>query len=71
MPALPAKRTWLRWRHAGLQAISRRAARHGAADASGRRRLAKMPLMSAMAARLKRAGRQSRYRLRKQVVEPV
>jgi Transposase DDE domain len=30
-----------------------------------------MPLMSAMAARLKRAGRRSRYRLRKQVVEPV
>jgi len=27
--------------------------------------------MSAMAARLKRAGRRSRYRLRKQVVEPV
>lgn len=46
-------------------------ARHGEADTSGRRRLAKMPLMSAMAARLKRAGRWSRYRLRKQVVEPV
>jgi hypothetical protein len=30
-----------------------------------------MPLMSAMAQRLKRAGRRSRYRLRKQVVEPV
>ena len=30
-----------------------------------------MPLMSAMAVRLKRAGRRSRYRLRKQVVEPV
>jgi hypothetical protein len=27
--------------------------------------------MSAMAARLKRAGRRRRYRLRKQVVEPV
>jgi hypothetical protein len=27
--------------------------------------------MSAMAQRLKRAGRRSRYRLRKQVVEPV
>jgi hypothetical protein len=27
--------------------------------------------MSAMAERLKRAGRRSRYRLRKQVVEPV
>jgi hypothetical protein len=30
-----------------------------------------MPLMSAMAERLKRAGRRSRHRLRKQVVEPV
>src|ERR687890_1354658 len=46
-------------------------ARHGEAHAAGRRRLTKMPLMSAMAARLKRAGRRSRYRLRKQVVEPV
>lgn len=46
-------------------------ARHGEADAAGRRRLTKMPFMSAMAARLKRAGRRSRYRLRKQVVEPV
>jgi hypothetical protein len=46
-------------------------ARHGEADAAGRRRLTKMPLMSAMAARLKRAGRRSRYRLRKQVAEPV
>jgi len=46
-------------------------ARHGEGNAAGRRRLTKMPLMSAMAARLKRAGRRSRYRLRKQVVEPV
>ena len=46
-------------------------ARHGEADAVGRRRLTKRPLMSAMAARLKRAGRRSRYRLRKQVVEPL
>ena len=46
-------------------------ARHGEADAAGRRRLTKMPLMSAMAAQLKRTGRRSRYRLRKQVVEPV
>ena len=46
-------------------------ARHGEADATGRRRLTKMPLMSAMAAQLKRTGRRSRYRLRKQVVEPV
>ena len=46
-------------------------ARHGEAHAAGRRKLAKMPLMSAMAQTLKRAGRRSRYRLRKQVVEPV
>jgi transposase len=46
-------------------------ARHGETDAAGRRRLTKMPLMSAMAAQLKRTGRRSRYRLRKQVVEPV
>ena len=46
-------------------------ARHGGADAAGRRRLTKMPLMSAMAAQLKRTGRRSRYRLRKQVVEPA
>jgi hypothetical protein len=46
-------------------------ARHGEAHAAGRRKLTKMPLMSAMAQTLKRAGRRSRYRLRKQVVEPV
>ncbi|KST56624.1 transposase [Methylobacterium sp. GXS13] len=46
-------------------------ARHGEGDATGRRRLTKTPLMRAMAARLKRAGRRSRYRLRKQIVEPV
>jgi transposase len=46
-------------------------ARHGEAHAAGRRKLANMPLMSAMAQSLKRAGRRSRYRLRKQVVEPV
>src|SRR4029078_3349053 len=51
--------------------LARGGARHGERDAPGRRRLTKMPLMSAMAARLKRAGRRSRYRLRKQVVEPV
>jgi transposase len=46
-------------------------ARHGETHAAGHRRLTKMPLMSAMAEKLKRAGRRSRYRLRKQVVEPV
>lgn len=45
-------------------------ARHGVANATGRRKRTKTPLMSAMAARLKRAGRRSRYRLRKQIVEP-
>jgi transposase len=46
-------------------------ARHGERHAAGRRRLTRMPLMRAMAETLKRAGRRSRYRLRKQVVEPV
>ena len=46
-------------------------ARHGEAHAAGRRRLKNTPLMRAMAKTLKRAGRRSRYRLRKQVVEPV
>jgi transposase len=46
-------------------------ARHGEAHAAGRRKLTKMPLMNAMARTLKRAGHRSRYRLRKQVVEPV
>lgn len=46
-------------------------ARHGQPDATGRRKLTKTPLMRAMATRLKRAGRRSRYRLRKQVVERV
>jgi transposase len=46
-------------------------ARHGEAHAAGHRKLTNRPLMSAMAQTLKRAGRRSRYRLRKQVVEPV
>jgi transposase len=46
-------------------------ARHGETHAAGRRKLAKGLLMGAMAETLKRAGRRSRYRLRKQVVEPV
>jgi hypothetical protein len=44
---------------------------HGAPDPSGRRRLKTGSRMAAMAAKLKRAGRRSRYRLRKQTVEPV
>lgn len=46
-------------------------ARHGEANASGRRALKAKPLMTSMAKKLRRAGRRSRYRLRKQVVEPV
>jgi transposase len=46
-------------------------AAHGSADPSGRRRLKPGSRMAEMAAKLKRAGRRSRYRLRKQTVEPV
>jgi transposase len=46
-------------------------AAHGSADPSGRRRLKPGSRMARMAAKLKRAGRRSRYRLRKQTVEPV
>jgi transposase len=46
-------------------------ARHGERHAAGRRSLKTKPLMEAMAATLRRAGRRSRYRLRKQTVEPV
>jgi Transposase DDE domain len=44
---------------------------HGQDHSAGNRRFKNSPRMSAMAATLKRAGRRSRYRLRKQVVEPV
>jgi transposase len=46
-------------------------AAHGAPNPNGRRRLAPGSRMAAMAAKLRRAGRRSRYRLRKQTVEPV
>jgi transposase len=46
-------------------------ARHGESHPAGRRNLKSKPLMTAMADTLKRAGRRSRYRLRKQTVEPV
>jgi transposase len=46
-------------------------AAHGAADLGGRRRIKPGSRMAAMAAKLRRAGRRSRYRLRKQTVEPV
>jgi transposase len=46
-------------------------ARHHRPGDTGRRQIAPGSLMAAMAARLRRAGRRSRYRLRKQIVEPV
>ncbi len=45
--------------------------KHGQDHAAGDKRLIRRPLMAAMAKTLKRGGRRSRYRLRKQVVEPV
>ena len=44
---------------------------HGRADPSGQRQIKPGSRMAAMAAKLRRAGRRSRYRLRKQTVEPV
>jgi transposase len=46
-------------------------ARHGDDNPAGQRNLKNKPLMAAMAATLKRAGHKSRYRIRKQTVEPV
>jgi len=45
--------------------------RHGETDPTAGRLLKRKPLMQAMAETIRRAGRRSRYRLRKQVVEPV
>ena len=45
--------------------------RHGETDPTAGRLLKRKPLMQAMAETTRRAGRRSRYRLRKQVVEPV
>jgi hypothetical protein len=45
--------------------------KHGQGHAGGDRPLKTKPLMTAMAEKLKRAGRRSRYRLRKHTVEPV
>ena len=44
---------------------------HGAASATGARKTVSSTRVHAMTIRLKRAGHRSRYRLRKQVVEPV
>lgn len=45
--------------------------KHGQEHAGGDKAFKAKPLMAAMAKKLKRGGRRSRYRLRKQVVEPV
>ena len=45
--------------------------RHGDIDPTAGRVLKRRPRMQAMAETIRRAGRRSRYRLRKQVVEPV
>ena len=45
--------------------------RHNAPDHTGRRRTRKGSRVHAMALKLRRAGHRSRYRLRKQIVEPV
>ena len=45
--------------------------RHDRPGDTGARRIAPGSRMAAMNARLRRAGRHSRYRLRKQIVEPV
>jgi transposase len=45
--------------------------RHGETDPTAGRLLKRKPLMQAMAETIRRAGRRSRYRLRKQLVEPV
>lgn len=45
--------------------------KHGQGRTGGERTFKNSPRMTSMAATLKRAGRRSRYRLRKQVVEPV
>src|ERR687897_716759 len=45
--------------------------RHGSADPSGQRAIKPGSRMAAMAVTIKHAGRRSRYRLRKQTVEPV
>jgi transposase len=45
--------------------------RHADGDPTGKRRVRKRSRVAAMATKLRRAGRRSRYRLRKQIVEPV
>jgi transposase len=62
-------RTLGRRRIAGYVATGRQ--KHGAACATAKRPAAPGSLIAKMTAKLKRAGYRSRYRLRKQIVEPV
>ena len=62
-------RTVAKRRIAGYIATGRQ--RHGTAAAVNRRRQRSGTLVARMTLKLKRAGRRSRYRLRKQIVEPV
>jgi transposase len=62
-------RTLSRRRIKGYIATGRQ--RHGAKSATTKRQAKRGSLLSRMTTKLRRAGRRSRYRLRKQVVEPV
>jgi transposase len=62
-------RTLRRRRIRGYIATGRQ--KHGARSATARRPLKSGSLLARMSAKLRRAGHRSRYRLRKQVVEPV
>jgi len=62
-------RTLIRRRIAGYIATGRQ--KHGATAATTKRKLKSGTLIARMSTKLKRAGHRSRYRLRKQIVEPV
>jgi transposase len=62
-------RTLIRRRIEGYIATGRQ--RHGTKAATAKRKLTPGSLVARMSAKLKRAGHRSRYRLRKQIVEPV
>jgi transposase len=62
-------RTLIRRRIAGYIATGRQ--KHGTRSATARRQSKRGTLVARMSTKLKRAGHRSRYRLRKQIVEPV
>jgi hypothetical protein len=71
-PATATRKTSAISAAAGLMAVSLRdGARHGQKHAAGSRQWPKGSCKAAMAMKLKRVGRHSRYRLRKQIGEPV